>query len=216
MASVSGLLHVRLRSASGCLAVPAASLTAKFRLLPWREEQTTSGAHADADGNATWADDDDGNLVVLAQLAATENAAPRLHVELRSRELYVYERSLGQATVDAAALVAAPGRRETLSIALEAAGDDAAAVVVVDVEFVAGTTTAPEALERTESQGSLNEGRRHQHLFRLTSYTRPTWCAVCGGLMVGICVDSKPSTRLQCERMRQFRRKRFCCASRTE
>ncbi|KAK7249644.1 hypothetical protein SO694_00004211 [Aureococcus anophagefferens] len=62
MASVSGLLHVRLRSASGCLAVPAASLTAKFRLLPWREEQTTSGAHADADGNATWADDDDGNL----------------------------------------------------------------------------------------------------------------------------------------------------------
>ncbi|KAH8072442.1 hypothetical protein JL721_3717 [Aureococcus anophagefferens] len=182
MASVSGLLHVRLRSASGCLAVPAASLTAKFRLLPWREEQTTSGAHADADGNATWADDDDGNLVVLAQLAATENAAPRLHVELRSRELYVYERSLGQATVDAAALVAAPGRRETLSIALEAAGDDARAVVV-DVEFVAGTTTAPEALERTESQGSLNEGRRHQHLFRLTSYTRPTWCAVCGGLM---------------------------------
>ncbi|KAH8066604.1 hypothetical protein JL722_1051 [Aureococcus anophagefferens] len=174
MASVSGLLHVRLRSASGCLAVPAASLTAKFRLLPWREEQTTSGAHADADGNATWADDDDGNLVVLAQLAATENAAPRLHVELRSRELYVYERSLGQATVDAAALVAAPGRRETLSISLEAAGDDARAVVVVDVEFVAGTTTAPEALERTESQGSLNEGRRHQHLFRLTSYTRPT------------------------------------------
>ncbi|KAH8094305.1 hypothetical protein JL720_4300 [Aureococcus anophagefferens] len=174
MASVSGLLHVRLRSASGCLAVPAASLTAKFRLLPWREEQTTSGAHADADGNATWADDDDGNLVVLAQLAATENAAPRLHVELRSRELYVYERSLGQATVDAAALVAAPGRRETLSISLEAAGDDARAVIVVDVEFVAGTTTAPEALERTESQGSLNEGRRHQHLFRLTSYTRPT------------------------------------------
>ena len=67
------------------------------------------------------------------------------------------------------------------SVASSVADDDARAVVVVDVEFVAGTTTAPEALERTESQGSLNEGRRHQHLFRLTSYTRPTWCAVCGG-----------------------------------
>ncbi|KAH8051703.1 hypothetical protein JL722_10530 [Aureococcus anophagefferens] len=183
MASVSGLLHVRLRSASGCLAVPAASLTAKFRLLPWREEQTTSGAHADADGNATWADDDDGNLVVLAQLAATE------------------KRRGCTSSSGAASSTSTSGpwarRRSTPRRSWRRRGAgrrfryrsrprDDAAVAAADAEFVAGTTTAPEALERTESQGSLNEGRRHQHLFRLTSYTRPTWCAVCGGLMVGI------------------------------
>ena len=35
-----------------------------------------------------------------------------------------------------------------------------------------------------------------------------------GGPDVGACVDSKPSTRLQCERIRRFRREAFCRASR--
>ena len=32
---------------------------------------------------------------------------------------------------------------------------------------------------------------------------------------VAVCVEIKSSTRLQCARMRRFRRKSFCCASRT-
>ena len=193
MASVSGLVQVRLKSASGCLAVPAASLYAKFRLLPWREEQTTAGAQADVEGFATWSDEDEGNLVVLAHLAANEAVTPELQVELRSRELYVYERSLGVAKVDLGALVAEPGAPRALSVELtEARGDrdeadgDRPTVLEVDVEFLAGTTTAPEGLERSASQNSLNDGKRHQHLFRLTSYTRPTWCAVCDQLLVGL------------------------------
>ena len=36
-----------------------------------------------------------------------------------------------------------------------------------------------------------------------------------GGVAVALRVDSKPSTRLQCERIRRFRREAFCRASRT-
>ena len=104
MASVSGLLQVRVRQAKGLDAAPAAALTVRLRLLPWKEEQSSDTAQCDDDGTAEWALSD-ANLVVLPHLAAHDEAHPQLSIDLRSRELLVYERCLGLTTIDAQPLL---------------------------------------------------------------------------------------------------------------
>lgn len=179
MASVSGLLQVRVRKAKGLNAAPAAALTVRLRLLPWKEEQRSDAAQCDDDGTAEWADSDE-NLVVLPHLAAHDEAQPQLSVDLRSRELLVYERRLGLATIDAAPLLI-PGVAEELWVAL----DDTTSLLL-EIKFKTGTTTPTHLARTTSVPARLEEDIRHQHLFRLQSYGAPTWCAVCDRLMLGV------------------------------
>jgi hypothetical protein len=177
MASVSGLLQVRVRQAKGLDAAPAAALTVRLRLLPWKEEQSSDTAQCDDDGTAEWALSD-ANLVVLPHLAAHDEAQPQLSIDLRSRELLVYERCLGLTTIDAQPLLI-PGEENEMWISLNEKTS-----VLLQTKFVPGTTT-PTAIARTPSL-VLNEDVRHQHLFRLQSYNTPQWCAVCDKLMMGL------------------------------
>ena len=177
MASVSGLLQVRVRQAKGLDAAPAAALTVRLRLLPWREEQSSDTAQCDDDGTAEWALSD-ANLVVLPHLAAHDEAQPQLSIDLRSRELLVYERCLGLTTIDAQPLLI-PGEETERWVSLNEKTS-----VLLTTKFQPGTTT-PTAIARTPSL-VLNEDVRHQHLFRLQSYNTPQWCAVCERLMVGL------------------------------
>ena len=119
MASVSGLLQVRVRQAKGLDAAPAAALTVRLRLLPWKEEQSSDTAQCDDDGTAEWALSD-ANLVVLPHLAAHDEAQPQLSIDLRSRELLVYERCLGLTTIDAQPLLI-PGEENEMWISLNEA-----------------------------------------------------------------------------------------------
>ncbi len=177
MASVSGLLQVRVRQAKGLDAAPAAALTVRLRLLPWKEEQSSDTAQCDDDGTAEWALSD-ANLVVLPHLAAHDEAEPQLSIDLRSRELLVYERCLGVATIDAQPLLI-PGEENEMWISLTEKTS-----VLLTTKFVPGTTT-PSNIARTPSL-VLNEDVRHQHLFRLQSYNTPQWCAVCDRMMMGL------------------------------
>ena len=177
MASVSGLLQVRVRQAKGLDAAPAAALTVRLRLLPWKEEQSSDTAQCDDDGTAEWALSD-ANLVVLPHLAAHDEAEPQLSIDLRSRELLVYERCLGVATIDAQPLLI-PGEENEMWISLNEKTS-----VLLTTKFQPGTTT-PSNIARTPSL-VLNEAGRHQHLFRLQSYNTPQWCAVCERMMMGL------------------------------
>ena len=177
MASVSGLLQVRVRQAKGLDAAPAAALTVRLRLLPWKEEQSSDTAQCDDDGTAEWALSD-ANLVVLPHLAAHDEAEPQLSIDLRSRELLVYERCLGITTIDAQPLLI-PGEENEMWISLTEKTS-----VLLTTKFQPGTTT-PSNIARTPSL-VLNEAGRHQHLFRLQSYNAPQWCAVCERMMMGL------------------------------
>ena len=177
MASVSGLLQVRVRQAKGLDAAPAAALTVRLRLLPWKEEQSSDTAQCDDDGTAEWALSD-ANLVVLPHLAAHDEAEPQLSIDLRSRELLVYERCLGITTIDAQPLLI-PGEENEMWISLNEKTS-----VLLTTKFQPGTTT-PSNIARTPSL-VLNEAGRHQHLFRLQSYNAPQWCAVCERMMMGL------------------------------
>ena len=117
--------------------------------------------------------------MTLAHLAAHDEA-PRLRVTLKGRELYVYERTLGEGTIDAAPFLIARDEPKEAWVPLEPAGE-----VLLELRFRTGVTTAARLL-RTASTPALDgpEQPRHQHLFRLASWGRPTWCAVCEGLMV--------------------------------
>mmetsp|Transcript_12031 Transcript_12031/g.36182 ORF Transcript_12031/g.36182 Transcript_12031/m.36182 type:complete len:1189 (-) Transcript_12031:25-3591(-) len=187
MASVQGLLEVKTLRCRGVRdAAAGATITARLRLLPWKEEiATKAAAAADEDGGASWTDaadeSDGGNCVTLAHLAAHDEA-PRLRVTLKGRELYVYERTLGEGTIDAAPFLIARDEPKEAWVPLEPAGE-----VLLELRFRTGVTTAAPLL-RTASTPALDgpEQPRHQHLFRLASWGRPTWCAVCEGLMVGL------------------------------
>ncbi|KAJ1452725.1 hypothetical protein M885DRAFT_619701 [Pelagophyceae sp. CCMP2097] len=175
-----GLLVVRVKSARNI--ATSSQVLVRFRLSPWREEFQTSCANArrrvSETGEASWDDE----VVELAHLATslggTHVVVPELHVDLRSRELYLLERAIGHATLDAAPFLQAPGVLSEVSMELETESDPVD--IVLEVQFRPGVKTA--TLKRVSS--TMNHAR--QHLFRLASYTRPTWCAVCGQMLVGL------------------------------
>ncbi|KAJ8608334.1 hypothetical protein CTAYLR_009420 [Chrysophaeum taylorii] len=149
----------------------SASFYLRVRLLPWREEGTTGSVHADASGEAVWGEED-GACVALAHLSTEASQKPCVRLEVRSREMYVYERAVGSAEVDAASLVAGVKKEKITEWAEVREG----VRVALELSFSRGAT-----LPRISSKDVLR-----QHLFRLTTYTRPTWCAVCEQLLVGI------------------------------
>ncbi|KAJ8598191.1 hypothetical protein CTAYLR_005509 [Chrysophaeum taylorii] len=172
MASVNGLVHVRVVRCVGLQEWPlSASFYLRVRLLPWREEGTTGSVHADASGEAVWGEED-GACVALAHLSTEASQKPCVRLEVRSREMYVYERAVGSAEVDAASLVAGVKKEKITEWAEVREG----VRVALELSFSRGAT-----LPRISSKDVLR-----QHLFRLTTYTRPTWCAVCEQLLVGI------------------------------
>ena len=200
MSSVNGLVHVRVVRACGVLVPPAAKLFVRVRLLPWREEGFTGSVNA-SEGEALWdakgfkekktkdeSSEAVSNEVVLAHLSTVSREAPSLTFELKSRELYVYERSLGSADMDIRGLVESEGKVEKwidlcVSEEKEAKKLDSDEKrgkprLLVRVEFTRGATG--------NNQQQVTVAEPHQHLFRLASYARPTWCAVCDRLLVGI------------------------------
>ena len=194
MSSVNGLVHVKVVRGTGVVAPPAAKLYVRVRLLPWKEEGFTGSVHA-AEGEAVWDDE-----VVLAHLSTASREAPSLVLELKSRELYVYERTLGRAEIDMHNLITGQRcvekwldlrggnqqRQENEIITQEFDGpmpeenEDAQEETIrllVRIQFTRGPHHVDAPSLQPESA---------QHLFRLASYARPTWCAVCGRLLVGI------------------------------
>lgn len=184
MASVNGLVHVRAFRAEGLAKwAGGGKVYLRVRLSPWRQVRSTGSAIVSACGDAVWGEE--AEALVLPHLSTTTPTRPSLCVELRCRELYVYERAIGRGELDVSGLLSrSNGKREELIELNDGIR------VLVSVEFARGAAVLERQLRPATNSVAMprvgSEEVLRQHLFRLKTYTWPTWCAVCHQLLKGL------------------------------